>query len=423
MEPLAIKMRPQTLNDVIGQKHLVGDNGLFTKYVKKNHPLSTILYGPPGCGKTTSAIALANDLEIPYRIFNASTGNKKQMDMIIEEAKMTGSLFIIIDEIHRLNKDKQDNLLPHLESGLLIAIGCTTANPYHSINPAIRSRMHIVQLEPLNDDDIKAGFERALEIGFENKYEITEDALETLVSLTGGDIRYGYNTLELISISIEGNLITPDLIKSLVPRANTTYDKGEDNYYDTLSGFQKSIRGSDVNGALYYLAKLIEVNDFPSLERRLITIAYEDVGLGNIEACARTVTALQAAKTIGFPEARIPIASAVIELALSPKSKSCEAAIDAARGAVNSQQAHTPRYLRLTPYGLSEDEKYSYDLHQTWEYLQYLPEQFKDAQFYVPWITGPYEKKLADNYQRILNHGRTNDIVKLNRRFKRRNND
>ncbi len=420
MEPLAVRLRPKTLSQVIGQKHVVGPDGIFTKFVEKNRPLSTILYGPPGCGKTTCAIALANDLKIPYRVFNASTGNKKQMDIIIEEAKMSGSLFIIIDEIHRLNKDKQDNLLPHLESGLLIAIGCTTANPYHAINPAIRSRMHIIKFEPLTDADIKEGIENAAKHAFEQEYTFEPEALDALVALSGGDIRYSYNLFELAAINCEGTTITRNDIVSLVPKANSAYDRNDDNYYDTLSAFQKSIRGSDVNGALYYLAKLIEVGDFPSLERRLITIAYEDVGLGNIEACARTVTALQAAKIIGFPEGRIPLASAVIELALSPKSKSAEASIDQARAIINSQTRPIPRYLRLTPVGLSEEEKYSYDLPRTWEYLQYLPDDLKNEQFYIPWITSDYEKKLADNYQRILNHGRTNDIVNLNRRFKKK---
>lgn len=420
MEPLAVKLRPRSLSEVIGQKHVVGPEGIFTKFLAKNHPLSTILYGPPGCGKTTCAIALANDLKIPYRIFNASTGNKKQMDMIIEEAKMSGSLFIIIDEIHRLNKDKQDNLLPHLESGLLIAIGCTTANPYHAINPAIRSRMHIIKFEPLSDDDIKEGIQRAAQKAFEEQYHLEPEALDALVALSGGDIRYSYNLLELAAINCDGTKITKNDITNLVPKANSAYDRNDDNYYDTLSAFQKSIRGSDVNGALYYLAKLIEVGDFPSLERRLITIAYEDIGLGNIEACARTVTALQAAKTIGFPEGRIPLASAVIELALSPKSKSAEAAIDQARACINAQTRPIPRYLRLTPVGLSENEKYSYDLPNTWEFIQYLPDELKNEQFYIPWITSKYEKQLADNYQRILNHGRTNDIVNLNLRFKKR---
>ncbi|MDD3028573.1 MAG: replication-associated recombination protein A, partial [Erysipelotrichaceae bacterium] len=387
MEPLAVKLRPKTLSQVIGQKHVVGQDGIFTKFVAKKRPLSTILYGPPGCGKTTCAIALANDLKIPYRIFNASTGNKKQMDMIIEEAKMSGSLFIIIDEIHRLNKDKQDNLLPHLESGLLIAVGCTTANPYHAINPAIRSRMHIIKFEPLTDGDIREGIEKAAKEAFEDEYRFEPEALDALVNLSGGDIRYSYNLFELAAINCEGTLITRKDIVSLVPKANSAYDRNDDNYYDTLSAFQKSIRGSDVNGALYYLAKLIEVGDFPSLERRLITIAYEDVGLGNIEACARTVTALQAAKTIGFPEGRIPLASAVIELALSPKSKSAEAAIDQALSSINSNTRAVPRYLRLTPVGLSEEEKYSYDLPNTWEYLQYLPDDLKNEQFYIPWIT------------------------------------
>lgn len=192
------------------------------------------------------------------------------------------------------------------------------------------------------------------------------------------------------------------------------FDKDEDQYYDTLSGLQKSIRGSDPNGAMYYFAKLIEYNDIESLERRVLVCAYEDVGLANPNACMRTVAAFQAARTVGFPEARIPIASAIIDLCLSPKSKSSEAAIDAALASLRQQSLPAPEYLRLTPVGLEEDEKYNYDRPELWEYIQYLPDQIANNQFYVPWMTSQYEKALAENYRRILKHGRTSNIKKLN---------
>lgn len=415
---LAYRMRPTSLKDIIGQKHIVGENALFTQFVKKKHPMSTILYGPPGCGKTTLASALANDLDIPYRVFNASTGNKKEMDMIIEEAKLSGELFVIIDEVHRLNKDKQDHLLPHIENGLLIVAGCTTANPYHSINPAIRSRCQIVEVKALNEDEITEGLQRAIvsDKGLNHAFDVEEGVLEYIAHLSSGDIRYAYNCLETASILCDDQMITLDMVKKSLTKANAQFDKDEDQYYDTLSGLQKSIRGSDPNGAMYYLGKLIEANDIDSLERRVITTAYEDIGLANPNACMRTVIAFQAAKVIGFPEARIPIASAIIDLCLSPKSKSSEAAIDAALGSLSIHPYKAPPYLRLTPVGLEDDEKYQYDRPELWEYIQYLPDQIKNEQFYVPWMTSAYEKALAENYRRILKHGRTNQIKKLNQK-------
>lgn len=416
MSTIAINMRPNKLSEVLGQQHLIGKDAILTKMVEKKHPFSIIFYGNPGCGKTTIANALANDLNIPCRFFNASTGNKKEMDAIIEEAKLSNGLFVIIDEIHRLNKARQDDLLSHMESGLLIVAGCTTSNPFHSINPAIRSRCHILEVKPLTDNEIIIGLKKALTSpkGLNNQYHIEEEVLAKIAKLCNGDIRYGYNCLELCSIICNDNTITLENLQRCSISPNISYDKDEDNYYDTLSGLQKSIRGSDPNGAMYYLAKLIKVNDIESLERRLITTAYEDIGLANPNACMRTVMAFQAAKTIGFPEARIPIASAVIDLCLSPKSKSSEMAIDAASIALDKYSAKTPEYLRLTPVGLEDDEKYDYSRPELWEYIQYLPKELEKEQFYIPWMTSNYEKALAENYRRILKHGRTSNIKKLN---------
>lgn len=410
-QTLAYRMRPQHLKDILGQKHLVGENKILNQFVKTKHPMSMILYGPPGCGKTTIATCLANDLEIPYRIFNASTGNKKEMDTIIEEAKIYDGMFVIIDEVHRLNKDKQDHLLPHIESGLLVIVGCTTANPFHSINPAIRSRCHIFEVKPLTKEDIIDGLERGLT---KEGYTASSEALSLIATLANGDIRYAFNCLELGMVVCSNQHIEIEDIQSSTLKANVRFDKDEDEYYDTLSGFQKSIRGSDPNGALYYLAKLIEYNDLESLERRLVTIAYEDIGLANPMVCARTLNAIDAAKRIGFPEARIPLSVAVIDLALSPKSKSAEAAIDRAISCLNQTHFSAPSYLRLTPVGLAEDEKYNYERRDLWEYIQYLPLGLEKEQFYIPSQSSQYEKNLTAYYERIMKHGRTSNIKKLN---------
>lgn len=417
---LAYRMRPKSLDDILGQQHLIGQNKILRQFIEKKHPMSIILYGPPGCGKTTIASALANDLKIPYRLFNASNGNKKEMDMIITEAKMSDGLFVIIDEVHRLNKDKQDHLLPHIESGLLVVAGCTTSNPFHSINPAIRSRCQILEVKPLNEDEIVQGLKRGIESqdGLNNEFEVDDDVLHKIAKLSSGDVRFAYNTLEAASIVSSNNHIMMKDLENVAFFANAQYDKDEDQYYDTLSGLQKSIRGSDPNGAMYYFAKLIEARDIESLERRVITTAYEDVGLANPNLCMRVVMAFQAAKTIGFPEARIPIASVIIDLCLSPKSKSSEAAIDAAMASLNDHPYKAPRYLRLTPVGLEEEEKYDYSRPELWEYIQYLPDEIKNEQFYIPWMTSNYEKALAENYRRILKHGRTSHIKELNHRKK-----
>lgn len=409
-ETLAHALRPTTLNDILGQAHL---KPIFAKMISLKHPLSMILYGPPGCGKTTLAMALANDLAIPYRLFNASTGNKKEMDTIIEEAKIYNGMFVIIDEIHRLNKDKQDHLLPHIESGLLVVVGCTTANPYHAINPAIRSRCQIFEVKPLQEDDIAYGLQQAC---LKKGYHIEDDCLKKMAHDASGDIRYAYNLLELCFLMAEDSTLTLNLYATTNARTNLSYDKDEDEYYDTLSGFQKSIRGSDPNGALYYLAKLIEFDDFPSLERRLLTLAYEDIGLANPMACARTVQALDACKRVGFPEARIILSVTVIDLALSPKSRSAEAAIDKAIQTLREHPLPAPNYLRLTPVGLTDEQRYDYNRSDLWEYIQYLPFGIDHEQFYTPDLNSNYEKNLNIHYQNILKHGRTKDIVRLNKK-------
>ena len=348
-QPLALRMRPKTIDDVIGQKHLVGKDMILRKVVEQKQLFSFIFFGPSGTGKTTLAKAIANSLNRPYRLFNAVTGNKKELDAIFLEAKMNNGLVLIVDEIHRLNKDKQDLLLPYLEEGLIYLMGTTTSNPYFAINPAIRSRCHLLEVKALSADDISEAINNAIKApeGLNNEVTIDEDALHIIANHANGDIRYALNVLEICAIA--NKHITMDVVLEYSRLANSSISKDDDGHYDALSALQKSIRGSDVQAALYYLARLIQANDMVSIERRLLTIAYEDIGLANPAACARCVNAIDAAKRIGFPEARIPLANTVIELALSPKSRSADEAIDAALNVVNSTSYQVPAYLRLTP--------------------------------------------------------------------------
>lgn len=417
-EPLAFRLRPDRLDDVLGQQHLTGENMILRRCVEQQRLFSMIFYGPPGCGKTTLAIALANELNVPYRLFNAVTSNKKDLTDLFEEARLLPGLIIIIDEIHRLNKDKQDLLLPHIESGLITVIGATTANPYFAINPAIRSRCHLFEVKVLTSEDIKTAINNAIKSpkGYNNAITITEDALNIICDHSNGDLRYAYNILEICAVGCTDNKIDRDLVIKYSPLVNMNIDHSDDGHYDAVSALQKSIRGSDVNAALYYLARLIMANDMDSIERRLTVIAYEDIGLANPAACARTMSAIDAAKRVGFPEGMIPLGDAVIELALSPKSKSGHNAIHAAYDLASSKAYDIPIYLHFTPVGLSDEDKYDYTDPSKWHRIQYLPDEIKDVEFYKPNTNSAYEKALADNYEKLKQYYRTNKLRELNKK-------
>ncbi|CAM3696170.1 replication-associated recombination protein A [Erysipelothrix urinaevulpis] len=408
--PLAYSMRPSSINDIIGQKHLLGEGKVLKNLIKQKKLYSMIFYGPPGTGKTTTAMAIAEELNRPYRLFNAVTDNKKKLDQLFIEAEMSQGLVVIIDEVHRLNKDKQDILLPHIESGLITMIGATTANPFFSINPAIRSRVHLFEFHPLSNDDL---FEILTNATPQDR-TLENDVYQHILRSANGDARYSLNILELLLNAYPGEVITKNHLKEINVGMNTSMDKDSDNYYDTLSAFQKSIRGSDVQAALYYLAKLIHVGDFDSIERRLLVIAYEDIGLANPSLCSRVESALSAARKVGFPEARIPISAVVIECALSPKSKSAEHAIDNALALVGSSSYSVPKYLRLKAVGLSDIEMYDYSRSDLWHKIQYLPNTIKDVKFYEPLNLNSAEKVLANNYNELKKFKRSSDIVTLN---------
>ncbi len=413
-QPLAFNLRPENLDEVIGQQHLIGEDCLLRRCVKQKRLFSMVFYGPPGCGKTTLALALAREMGLPYRLFSAVTGNKKDLVEYFEQAKLTPGLILIIDEIHRLNKDKQDLLLPHMESGLITVIGATTSNPYFALNPALRSRCQLLEVKPLTIEEVKTALRRGLESekGFNNKITIDEEALNIMAQHCNGDLRYGYNLLEICAIGCENSHIDANLVKQYSPMANMAFDADEDGHYDAVSAFQKSIRGSDVNAALYYLARLCLANDMDSIERRLLVIAYEDIGLASPAACSRTLNAIEAAKRVGFPEAMIPLGVAVIDLALSPKSRSGAQGIEEAYGLAQNHPSNVPAYLRYHQTGLPEEERYDYGDSQHWKNIQYLPDDIRDEEFYHPTTRG-YEKALAENYALLKKQYRVNQLSKL----------
>ena len=414
-KPLAYRLRPESLDDIIGQQHLVGEKGIIRKCLEKGTIFSSIFFGPPGIGKTTLAEVIAKELHKPCRRFNAVTGNKKDLDAIFVEADLSGQLILICDEVHRLNKDKQDLLLPHVEKGNIILIGCTTANPYHSINPAIRSRCHLFELKALSRDDVKQALLKAIsnKDGLNNSCTISDEALSLIAEVANGDIRFALNVLELSSFICQNNKIEVEDVKEQCKVANQRTFASEDGHYDLLSALQKSIRGSDVNGALYYLALLAQSNDEASISRRLVVIAYEDIGLANPQLVARTLDACKAAEAVGFPEAIIPYGVQIIDLCLAPKSRTGVDAVHRAQALVNSKAYDMPKYLRLTPVGLQDDEKYSYERYDCFHRIQYLPDEIKNVEFINDFNVNRYEQQLKQVYEQLKSTKRTNNLKQL----------
>ena len=394
-ELLSIKLRPKSLKDIIGQEHLVGENKVIYNLVKNKKLFSMILYGHPGIGKTSIATAIAEELGMRYRSLNAVVNNKKDFDIVIEEAKLYDGLIVIVDEIHRLNKDKQDILLPYLESGVITLIGMTTSNPYHAINPAIRSRCQLFELKDLTSDDIKKGIDKAIESNYLEGLTITEEAKNYLASISGTDLRYAYNTLEVAYYSEEDKKLTLDTLTKISNRTNSLFDKNADGYYNVISAFQKSIRGSDVNAALHYLARLIDAEDLDIIVRRLSVIVYEDIGLANPSMGPRVDAAINAALRLGLPEARIVLSEIVIELALSPKSNSAEMAIDKALEDIRTKNiGDVPNHLK----NQSNEYKYPHNYKNDYVRQQYLPDNLLGSRYYIP-----KDNKNERVYKEIIN--------------------
>lgn len=411
---LANRLRPQKLSEIIGQDYLCNKNSFLNNSITNNKLFNLILFGPPGCGKSSIAYAYANQLNCNVIFLNAAIIGKKELQDAVNQAKLKINTVLIIDEIHKLNKDKQQFFLPYLENNDLYIIGTTTLNPYYSINEALRSRCYIFEVKQLSNQDIFNALNKALKSksGLNNEIKLTKSQLEYISNISNGDLRYAYNLLELIHLTFLKKEKISDKDLKEVLKININNFSKDDNYYNVVSGLQKSIRGSDVDASLYYLAILCTLNDLVSIKRRLAITAYEDIGLANPQAVSRTIQALDLAEQVGFPEAIIPLGFIVCELALSPKSKQSTIAIQNAIDYVNNNSFEMPEYLKLRPK-LLKDETYPYDRPDLWENIQYLPDKMKDIHFYKPKFDTKFEKALNENYLRLQKIKRSNNIKKL----------
>ena len=378
MELLADIMRPIKLSDVVGQDEIIGRDKVLTNLIKNKKMFSMIFYGKPGTGKTSIANAISNELEMRTKFLNATVNNKSDFDSAIEEAKFYGGMLLIIDEIHRMNKDKQDILLPYIENGLIILIGLTTSNPYHKINPAIRSRCQIFKLNELNTADIVKLLKKAC-----NKLDnikINKKTLEYIAELSSGDVRNALNLLEISYYSVSNHEINIEDIKKINSKPVFFHDKNEDGHYDVLSALQKSIRGSDVDASLHYLARLLVAEDLDSIYRRLSVIAYEDIGLANPGIGPRLDAAINASERVGLPEAIIPLGEIVTEMALSPKSNSAYLAINEAMNDINKgNTGNVPDHIKTS----STTYLYPHNYAKDWVEQSYLPSNLLGKKYYI----------------------------------------
>ena len=393
MEPLAYQMRPNNFDEIVGQNKLVGKYGIIRKLVYNKKLPSIILYGKPGIGKTTIASVICKELGLPSSTFNASSDNKAALVEHINNAKLSDKYILIVDEIHRMKKDIQDYLLPFVEKGSITLIGITTVNPYMSVNPAIRSRCIVYKLNDLSEEDLKIVLDRAISIkSKELKKEITFDldASKYVISMAAGEVRVLINYIEtIIDANIDKDKISIDLelAKNVIMRPQIGIDKNEDTYFQTLSGLQKSIRGSDVDAALHYLGMLLASEDLLSLVRRLQVMVFEDIGLANPQLALRVKTACDVALDVGMPEARIPLGVVVVDMALSPKSNSAYLGIEnALKDIEDGKCGNLPPHLKNTYSfdGKVDSYKYPHDYPNAWVYQQYLPDEIIDAKYYHP---------------------------------------
>ena len=423
MSNLATRMRPQKIEDVIGQEHLTAPDKILGRMVAAKQMSSIILYGPPGTGKTSMASALSGSLNIPFEYFNASTDDKKKLQTIAKKAEKQ-PVILLLDEIHRLDKPKQDFLLPYTENGQIILVGATTENPYISINPAIRSRATLLEIKSVTAEAIADLLEQSLtkdSVLKDYNVNASRDTLLFIANNTDGDVRKALNSFELAILSTPANqdtvTITTQVMEEILQKKVLAGDKDGSEHYNLLSAFQKSIRGSDVNASLHYLARLILSGDLIGICRRLSIIAFEDIGLANPTAVTLTKNAIDVARDTGFPEARIPLAMAVVELALSPKSNNAYMALDRAIADINDPEIDTtiPAHLRDAHYKGADKMgvvgyNYPHDFNAHYTPQQYLPTSLTNA-FYLDTenLTTTHEHELIDRAHMIadLNRGTT----------------
>ena len=419
--PLASRLRPKSLEEVVGQQHIIGKDKLIYRAIKADKLSSIIFYGPPGTGKTTLAKVIANTTSANFTQINATVAGKKDMEEVVRQAKDNQGMYgkktiLFVDEIHRFNKGQQDYLLPFVEDGTLILIGATTENPYFEVNGALISRSSIFELKPLEKEDIRKLIMRALtdeERGMGSYHAIIdEDALEFLADICGGDARNALNAIELGVLTTErsedGKIhITIDVVSECIQKRVVRYDKGGDNHYDTISAFIKSMRGSDPDAAVFYLAKMLYAGeDVKFIARRIMICASEDVGNADPMAISVAVAAAQAVERVGMPEAQIILSQAVLYVATAPKSNSAVNAIMAANAAVRAHKTTVPSHLQDAHYkgsanlGRGTGYKYAHDYPNHYVEQQYLPEEIKDMQFYEPSDMG-YEKEIQEHFRRI----------------------
>jgi putative ATPase len=421
--PLASRLRPTTLEEVVGQQHIIGKDKLLYRAIKADKLGSLIFYGPPGTGKTTLAKVIANTTSAEFKQINATIAGKKDMEEVVQQAKNNMGMYgkktiLFVDEIHRFNKGQQDYLLPFVEDGTLILIGATTENPYFEVNGALISRSSVFELKALDKEDIKTLLRRAVYDNVKGmgsyRAEITEEALDFLADISGGDARNALNAIELGILTTErsedGKIhITIDVAQECIQKRVVRYDKTGDNHYDTISAFIKSLRGSDPDAAVYYLAKMLYAGeDIKFIARRMMISASEDVGNADPNALTVAVSASQAVERIGMPEAQIILAQAATYIASAPKSNASYLSLEAAMNSVKSQKTTVPTHLQDAHYkgsaklGHGVGYKYAHDYPEHYVKQQYLPDEIKDARFYEPTDIG-YEKGIKERLERLRN--------------------
>ena len=421
--PLASRLRPTTLEEVVGQQHIIGKDKLLYRAIKADKLSSIIFYGPPGTGKTTLAKVIANTTSADFQQINATIAGKKDMEQIVAQAKNNLGMYhkktiLFVDEIHRFNKGQQDYLLPFVEDGTLILIGATTENPYFEVNGALISRSSVFELHPLSMEDVKTILKRAVydvEKGMGSYHaEIDEDALEFLADIAGGDARNALNAIELGILttqrSEDGKIhITLEVAQECIQKRVVRYDKTGDNHYDTISAFIKSMRGSDPDAAVYYLAKMLYAGeDIKFIARRMMICASEDVGNADPNALTVAVSAAQAVERVGMPEAQIILSHAATYIASAPKSNAACNAIFSAMESVKNVKTTVPVHLQDAHYkgsanlGHGIGYKYAHDYPEHYVKQQYLPDEIRDAVFYEPTEIG-HEKNIKERLDRLRN--------------------